>query len=620
MPNETLFNLKTTFGLVPEQAQTKIKDLPSLGAWPAIANGIGNAKLRYPDAYGYLKYKGWTDEQFLNLSAASAAAEQAVMYGQFEQWGADIRSRVSVDIPEGEYFMNYPFPKAMGQYVGVGPHLGWNPRQAATTLRVWKDQWLGPAGEDMYAMRSANWGATDTVDAWMHASLVDKIGFVGNNGYNWKQAGWTEHGLGLWDEGEASSVHRIWTADHNGYGVQCVRGTPFTADSVISTFTNVLGGVGLIGTQMSTIRIGTISGDDNAAMIVQADGFGRKAGGSINVGLVKVEGGKRPVNHGQIVVWQRDPVVGVMSIGTVQMDQNGQYNDAAFVMKSREWGQVLHVAVFNGWNFATLVHDVTNKKRFASNSYRPESFVYCSRDGGTVSDLVTLTHMASSPAEGTDRYGTASSPSGFNYANGTPTYSVTGTVAPPAYPGTWQTGAWGPCTNGKESRLVTCTGGTCDPALKPAEIRDCVTTPPPTGTITAFASHTGTETGIVRDAAYMVDNNPSSFWISGRSMTAGTMNASGTVGGSTQYIEFDYGAVVTRGSIAFDAPNAYVRSFPGLFDVWTTVDDVTWTKVRADVTGAYPTCTATFTPVALKKLRVVCKKANSDWWGVSAVR
>jgi hypothetical protein len=422
-------HLGESFGLDHTQSQTKIKDLPAFGTWPSVANNINNAKARYPDAYGHLKYSGWTDEQFLNLSAFSAAWHQAVWSGQFEQWGAGIWSRVNIDVPSGDFYCTIPADKAMGQYTGAGPHLGWNPRQAATCLHVWKDQWQGKAGEDMYAMRSANWGKTDVGDAWMHAGSVDRFGFVGNNPNGWHKMGWQEHGLGLWDEGEASTIGRIYAADHNGYGVQIVRGTPFTANAVLSVFTNSLGGVGIIGAQLATIHLGTVSGDDNAAMIVMADGYGRAAGGSIYIANIKSESGKRPINHGQIVLWQRNPCVGNITIGAVQMDQNWTYNDAAFVMQSREWGQVMNVGSFVGWNFNTLVHDVTNKKRWSSSSYRPESFVYCSRNNGTVSDLTTLTMMPSSAVNASDRLGMSSTLAGFNYSTGTPTYSVFGPSA-----------------------------------------------------------------------------------------------------------------------------------------------------------------------------------------------
>ena len=128
MPNESYVNLKETYGLLPTHAKTKIKDLEAFGSFPAVANGVNNAKARYPDAYDYLKWSSWTDEKFLNLSACSAAGLDAVMRGQYKQWGNDMMSRINVDIPEGEFFMTIPFPKAMGQYEGVGPHAGWNYR------------------------------------------------------------------------------------------------------------------------------------------------------------------------------------------------------------------------------------------------------------------------------------------------------------------------------------------------------------------------------------------------------------------------------------------------------------------------------------------------------------
>lgn len=646
MADVDYFDLGVTFGLEPSQAKAKIKDLPAYGSWPAIANNIENAKLRYPDAYGRQKYIGWTDEQFLNLSACSAAALQAVWYGQFQQWGADIWSRVNVDIPAGDYFMTVPFPKAMGQYIGKGPHLGWNPRQAATCLHVWKDQWQGPANEDRFAMRSANWGKTDVGDAWMHAGFVDSIGFVGNNGNNWFDPNSpTEHGLGLWDEGEASDIGRIYSADWNGYGIMVVRGTPFTASSVLSVFTNALGGVGLIGSQLSSMRIGTVSGDDNAAMIVMADGYGRKAGGNLHVGMVKSESGKRPINHGQVVLWQRNPCVGNISFGSVQADQNGVYNDAAFVVHNREWGQVLNVGAFVGWNLCTLVHDVTNKKRWATSSYHPESFAYCSRNGGTLFDLTTGSMMASSGVNATDRLGMASSPSGFNYTNGTPAYSVTGGVAPPpnaptidsftATPSSltgagtvtlaWQTtNATSVTISGVSGTLpvdgnttvqvsttttytltATGSGGTTSTAVTIA-----VSATPPSGNLsrtgwTAKASSSdGTNT-----PEKAINGNVNDFWMASGSMT--TSSPTFTV--DTKKSQ------VMKGT-TFAAPPGYAGSWPRTFEVLTSNSnsdnptDASFVS-RGKFNGAFNS-QATFTATG-RHMRIICRTANSDWMGIS---
>jgi len=567
MPSESYVSLKETYGLVPAHAQRKVKDLEAYKSFPAVANGVNNAKVRYPDAYDYLKWSGWTDEQFLNLSACSAAGTDAVMSGQYKQWGNDMMSRVNVDIPEGEFFMTIPFPKAMGQYEGVGPHAGWNPQQAATCLRVWKEQWQGKAGEDMFAMRSANWGRTDTGDAWMHGGSVDKIAFVGNNSNGWLITGWTEHGLGLWDEGEVSDIKRVYSVNHNGYGIMSVRGTPFTSSGVLSLFTNAKGGIGLIGSQLATIRIGTISGDDNAAMVVMEDGFGRKAGGNIGVHTVKSEAGKRPINHGQIVLWQKSPCVGNLTFGNVQMDQNWVMNDAAFVMQNREWGQVMNVGTFNGWNFNTLVHDVTNKKRWAGSSYHPEAFVYCSRNGGTVSDLTTLTMMQSSPVNADDRLGTAANAAGFNYTTGTPRYYLTGTA------------------------------GTEPPPPPPPP-------PPVVVPMTATAWAQGSDDGRPHDPAMIVDGIPSSFWISGKSMK----------NDGTQVVTATCASLATFKGIEFDVPPGYNNSYPRKFEV--KVDGLS--KGAAFVGGT--TSRALFSLVTAKKIEVICREDNGNWWGISDFR
>ena len=56
------------------------------------------------------------------------------------------------------------------------------------------------------------------------------------------------------------------------------RGTPFTASSIMSVFGNTLGGVGILDGELGTFNLGTVSGDDNSALLVQDSKYGRGAG------------------------------------------------------------------------------------------------------------------------------------------------------------------------------------------------------------------------------------------------------------------------------------------------------------------------------------------------------
>ena len=654
MPNESHIHLGVSFGLEPSQAQAHIKDLPAWNTWPAVANSINNAKVRYPDAYEFLRFKNWSDEKFLNLSAASAAAVQAVYSGQYKQWGVPCMSRVNVDVPDGEYFFTTWFPFCMGQYLGQGPHAGWNPTQAATNLRVWKEKWQEADPHQMAAMRSTNFGIDTGGEAWVHGGSVDLMGFKGNNS-NWYDPKYTEHGLVLWDLGEASAVGRIWCTDWNGYGVEVARGTPFTANCVISTFTNALGGVGIMDGQLGTFNFGTISGDDSPALVVFDSKYGRGAGGNVNIDLFKVESGKRVPNKGQIAIWQKAPCVGTINIGICQADQNDRFNDAAFVMKSREWGQTLNVGGFVGWNLRTLVHDVTNQKRWATSAYHPMVFTWASRNGGSLTDHVDNVSVPGTPVIATDRLGMVPNNGVFDYANGTPGYSITGdsVVVPPApgapvidtfvaTPGSlaaagsvvlsWSTtnatavtiaGITTPlAVDGSVTVAVTATSTYSLTATGPGgtttrNLSVIVSAAPPvvpganldrTGwsiqCLTAGANPLPMDDG-THLAGMAIDSDLNSWWHAGVSMQAG------------QKVIVDMKARKNTSGVSFAVPPGYNLDYPTKFTVRTRATATSaWVERAKDVSGG-ATSTALWATASVRFVEITCNFSRGSWWGMS---
>ena len=606
MADSSYIHLGLKYGLNPAQAQTKIKDLP------AIANDINKAKAIYPDAYGFLTFKGWSADKFLNLSCGSAAAVDAVYSGQYQQWGLACMSRVNIDWPEGDYYMTTYAPFAMGQYRGQGPHTGWNPRQAATTLHVWKQQWQESDPHQMAAMRSTNFGITSGGEAWVHGGSIDMMGFTGNNS-GFYDPRYTESGLVLWDMGEASSVGRIWCSDWNGYGLEVIRGTPFTANSVISSFTNALGAVGIMDGELGTFNFGTISGDDDAALVVFDSKYGRGAGGNVNIAMLKSESGKRVPNKGQIAVWQKSPCVGTVNIGIVQGDQNDLFNDAAFVMNSRAWGQTLNVGGFVGWNFRTYVHDIQNQKRWAGTAYNPMVFTWASRNGGTFTDHVLGQQVAGTPVNATDRLGVVPNNGTFDYTNGTPKYSITGGVTPPTpvVCTGWTTGpwsAWGPCVGGQQTRTRTVTpspaGCTGTPPNRPveSETQACSVTPPVGQELSKsgwVASATAIHTSGYEGPDKAIDGNPTTRYTSGRAQAAGD-NLTITLPTST-----------SMSRIVFDCQGDY----PGTYRIEARIGTNTaWTRLTPTTNPAgAPVMEVSFAKRNVKAYRLVVVAPRPVW-------
>jgi hypothetical protein len=434
-------------GLRSDMKQVQIKDLPD------VLGDINKASVKFPNFYAYLKTaKKWDDAKFLRLSCISAWWNEAVWSNHGVAWDApQCLSRIGVRPGEGHWLVNYPLAKAHGQYIGEGPQTMYYDKWAATTFQVWKAEWLGPNVMEMHAMESTTWNMGDV---YTEGSYVDMIGFVGNNS-GWYDPTYQEAGLALWDDGEVTGNGRIYSRDHNGYGIRNVRGTPGTFQQ-LSVFTNALGGVGLIGTELNTINLGTISGDDNPALVVMDAGYGRGGGGVVTMKLGKSESGKRTPNKGQIILWQKAPCYGMINIDGTQMAMDGEFVDAAFVMNTNlnSGGQIL-TGLSRGWNCRTLVHDITNKKRWAVGAYAPMHFSWASKSGGVLSDLSLSQQIPGTPVNATDRLGKVPNNGQFDYVAGTPTYDITGGVVPPQCTWILGTPVVGQCINGVQTTTTS---------------------------------------------------------------------------------------------------------------------------------------------------------------------
>jgi hypothetical protein len=476
------YNLETDYGIGFMSGKLQVKNL--------VADTVA-AKVKFPKLAEYLRVRKAPIAKLMNMNVLPAAWNDAVLQGQSGDIAGIITSRNGVDAPDGDYDVNYPCFVSMGDYRGKGTgYTNASPttsgRNMNTCLRfTGKANWIGTEFDQMNLIQASTWGVLSGSTSYIESGTLSGFRLEGDNS-GWYDPNYTSNGMGMWDMGETWTVDHIFATNFNGYGIANVRGTP-AKYSTISLFTNALGGIGLIGTQLNNIWIEGISGDDNPALIVQVEGYERGAGGNLTVSGEKSESGKRSPNKGQILLWQRSPCVGNTTVLTPQSDMNGNFTDASFVMNSREWGQTLNVFGYVAWNCRTTVHDVTNKKRWAVGSYSPQSFVWCSRNGGTFSDLVTLQSVAGTAVNASDRLGMVANNGTFDYGSGTPAYSITGgAVTPPTCTATWTTGTrtCGNCVGG----FQTCTTpyvsslSTCEPtATKPDAIIEtppCTVTPP----------------------------------------------------------------------------------------------------------------------------------------------
>ena len=462
------------------------------------------AKAKFPRLAARFAALKFPISKLMNMNVLPAAWNDAVLQGQSGDIAGIITSRNGIEAADGDYDANYPCIVSMGDYIGQGTGYT-NPGAPTTSGRnmntcirfTGRANWIGTEFDQMNLIQSSTWGVMSGSTSYIESGTLRGFRLEGDNA-GWYDPSYTANGIAMWDMGETWTVSNIFSTNHNGYGAVNVRGTPATWNT-ISLFTNALGGIGLIGTELNSIWLTGISGDDNPALVVMDQGYGRGAGGNVVFTGVKSESGKRTPNKGQIIIWQRSPCVGNITVLSPQSDMNGNFTDASFVMQSRAWGQTLNVLGYVGWNLRTMVHDVTNRKRWAVSSYSPQSFVWCSRNGGALSDLVTLSQVSGTAVNATDRLGMVANNGTFDYVAGTPAYSITGgATPPPACSATWMPGAT-TCTT-CSSGLQTCTTGwvssstQCQPTTtKPADVvnvQACTTTPPSTGIIATLTATT----------------------------------------------------------------------------------------------------------------------------------
>ena len=102
----------------------------------------------------------------------------------------------------------------------------------------------------------------------------------------------------------------------------------------------------------------------------------------------------------------------------------------------------------------------------------------------------------------------------------------------------------------------------------------------------------------------IVDGIPSSFWISGASMK----------NSDAQVVTITCASLVTFKGIEFDIPPGYSNSYPRKFEV--KVDGLT--KGATFVGGGVSR--ATFPLVTAKKIEIICREDNGNWWGISDFR
>ena len=491
-----VYDLRADYGLTEMQSKMQLSNLGTIDA----------AKAKYPRAYARLSGLGWTDGKFLTLSAFDAAWMDAVYQGQGggQPITGVLNSQNHVTVPPGRYWQTVTAEFSGGEYTGAGTgYVGDNALSINTELVIWHEVWNGPSTE-RHCLQSGTWGGAGNF-SYVEATIIRGFALQGRS-REFPSQTFNSSGIRMWKPGEVTFTTDIYARNFRSYGIEMYAPTPHHMGT-ISVFDNVKAGIGCVGCWGGTVNIDEVSGDDNGAMIESIAGNGSEGGGTWNIGVVKHEtcvATSDRAHRGQAVA-----VMGgqyAMNIGAVSAASGSCDIDALFVVDTRltngtPQNSYVRVGAMKGFNYATLVHDITNRKRWASpGDYVALGFEWTYRGGGTLTTVPSITSAAACSTR-VDFLRTSGTPghticTPYRYILDGPPRSTTTiyldatTTPPPPTPGTWTCtawSAWGTCTGGQQTRTRTCTcepsGSTCtDPKPAESEAQACtVTPPPPTG-------------------------------------------------------------------------------------------------------------------------------------------
>ena len=245
---------------------------------------LQQAQTTFKNWYARAKVLGWTDVQFLDQSMFVAKWQQLQYFSSSLGPNAPTASTVNVTVPEGNYYVNAACELGNGTYRGSGTFV-YYPGSYTTVMHVWHEKWIGTGPRDIF--HTANYGTNN----WQESFRIEGFRLEGGAATSvLPDPSYTSTGLVVGDAGETSCVNYIFASHFNTAGVEFDRGTPVSC-GVLSVFSNCVAGVILTGSALNTFNFGTLSADDNDAVIVQRAGRGREAGGAVFISLIKSEGG-----------------------------------------------------------------------------------------------------------------------------------------------------------------------------------------------------------------------------------------------------------------------------------------------------------------------------------------
>lgn len=479
-PNRKVMDLRAEYGLNELQSKLQVKNLFSTQA---------AAQAKYPSAWADWQARGKSAAAFMELSAADAAASDAVWRGNggtgtLGQWPD---SKNPLMWPQGTYAFTISALASEGDWIGMGSgYQDVNNTSINTKFIPWHDKWQGDPSERVLVIVGP-WGKSG---AYQVGGGLQHIGLDGDPEGN--PAGVRTIGIRAWSSTETQYYDDLMIG-RCSVGMEVFNPTP-TRMGLLSVSGNIECGLRSVGGWGGTLEIDVLSGDDNGKLFEQVTGYNFAGGGGVNIGTIKDENGGRSV-----------AAFGPHRSNIIDLTGNCRFNvgnlwchtgdgirvDGMIVVRpAGGLPLVVNVGVYGmSGNCANIVHQVKSATHAGkawgnTNKTTGVALTYDSQEnGGAVK--INGNGQTATTRNCTDALGWVVGSTFPNASTCTPAYFTVGyggTVPPPPPPPVdcaFTYSAWTTCT-GTQTRTYTSTPAGCVGVPPPDSLsRTCTVTPPP---------------------------------------------------------------------------------------------------------------------------------------------
>ncbi len=295
-----VFDLEEVYGLTGYNGPMKLNQLYT----------TTEAQAKFPKLFQWYVAAGMSTAQVMSIRHGAACANEAVLQGHTDGniGSGKVNSLNTVIWPRGVFPCNIAVMIDAGRYIGKGTHsvdMHGEEIPNATTIVPDITGWLEP-GKDMTPFQTTTTPGFSLYN-YVEGGYVSGFRFQAPYGGRYHDTSVHCSGMLVAWAGEVFRIGDVKMDGFNDYGLELIGATPILVDN-ISVFLNRKGGIGAIGSALSTMRFGMVSADDNPAIFrvdSNYNGTHGAAGGNISVGGVKEETNypDRPPAMSQILLW-----------------------------------------------------------------------------------------------------------------------------------------------------------------------------------------------------------------------------------------------------------------------------------------------------------------------------